>query len=114
MTPNFKRILIIFCRNKPKNTQILQSFVRKTIITEKEQEVFLQSIDSISSQIKRDFSRLNKIEFLKKYGHLRPGTYDILSARYDETPERYFDWDTRINSRTSKKNSEFSFFSLKN
>ena len=89
-------------------TQILQSFVRKTIITEKEQEVFLQSIDSISSQIKRDFSRLNKIEFLKKYGHLRPGTYDILSARYDETPERYFDWDTRINSRTSKKNSEFS------
>jgi phosphohistidine swiveling domain-containing protein len=30
--------------------------------------------------------------FLERYGHLRPGTYDIMSARYDEAPDRYFDW----------------------
>ena len=28
--------------------------------------------------------------FLEKYGHLRPGTYDILSPRYDEAFELYF------------------------
>ena len=27
-----------------------------------------------------------------RYGHLRPGTYDILSPRYDEAPDLYFDW----------------------
>jgi hypothetical protein len=29
-------------------------------------------------------------EFLAIYGHLRPGTYDILSARYDENFQGYF------------------------
>ncbi|MGA8214556.1 MAG: PEP-utilizing enzyme, partial [Candidatus Sulfotelmatobacter sp.] len=32
--------------------------------------------------------------FLARYGHLRPGTYDILSPRYDEAPELYFDWSS--------------------
>jgi phosphohistidine swiveling domain-containing protein len=35
---------------------------------------------------------LPKEEFLARYGHLRPGTYDILSPRYDEAPDLYFDW----------------------
>jgi hypothetical protein len=36
---------------------------------------------------------LDKTTFLARYGHLRPGTYDILSPRYDEAPELYFDWN---------------------
>jgi choline kinase len=28
-------------------------------------------------------------EFLSTYGHLRPGTYDIISPRYDSEPERF-------------------------
>ena len=32
-----------------------------------------------------------KSSFLEKYGHLRPGTYDISSYRYDEKPDLYFD-----------------------
>jgi phosphohistidine swiveling domain-containing protein len=40
-----------------------------------------------------DFSALDRAEFLCRYGHLRPGTYDILSPRYDEDPERYFCWE---------------------
>jgi hypothetical protein len=38
---------------------------------------------------------LDKPTFLARYGHLRPGTYDILSPRYDEAPELYFDWKQR-------------------
>ena len=29
---------------------------------------------------------------MARYGHLRPGTYDILSSRYDESPDLYFNW----------------------
>src|SRR5208283_1588373 len=46
----------------------------------------------VASRIGGDFARLSKAEFLALYGHLRPGTYDILSPRYDEAPDLYFDW----------------------
>jgi phosphohistidine swiveling domain-containing protein len=36
---------------------------------------------------------MTKSDFLARYGHLRPGTYDILSPRYDEAPDLYFNWD---------------------
>jgi hypothetical protein len=34
----------------------------------------------------------------KKYGHLRPGTYDILSPRYDSNPELYFQFFEGVSS----------------
>jgi len=51
-------------------------------------ENFLSSIKTPISQIQNDVEYLNKNkiskkEFLKKYGHLRPGTYDITVSRYD-------------------------------
>jgi len=51
-------------------------------------------VDAIGSRIGRDFAELSKTEFLARYGHLRPGTYDILSPRYDEAPDLYFDWSS--------------------
>jgi hypothetical protein len=56
----------------------------------------MASLDTVGSRLARDFAVLDRDAFLRKYGHLRPGTYDILSPRYDETPERYFDWNTRL------------------
>ena len=47
----------------------------------------------VSGQLARDQATLDKATFLSRYGHLRPGTYDILSPRYDEAPELYFDWE---------------------
>jgi phosphohistidine swiveling domain-containing protein len=38
---------------------------------------------------------LDRATFLARYGHLRPGTYDILLPRYDEAPEQYFDWNQK-------------------
>ena len=35
-------------------------------------------------------SKISQKNFLDKYGHLRPGTYDILSPRYDESFDSYF------------------------
>jgi len=48
----------------------------------------MNSITTTLSKFQDDFedycnNRLSKKEFLDKYGHLRPGTYDIMALRYD-------------------------------
>jgi glutamine kinase len=73
--------------------QFLNSMAAIGIISLKEKFAFLNSLDSVSSVMMDDIATLDKVSFLQKYGHLRPGTYDILSARYDEAVGDYFDWD---------------------
>jgi phosphohistidine swiveling domain-containing protein len=73
-------------------TQMLRSMVTVGVLSAEQLERFMCGIDSVSSGLVRDFRRMEKTAFLSRYGHLRPGTYDILSPRYDETPDRYFDW----------------------
>jgi glutamine kinase len=72
--------------------QLLQSMVRVGVLTANEYERFMASLNTVSSNMQTDLGEGKDI-FLKKYGHLRPGTYDILSPRYDESPDLYFDWD---------------------
>jgi glutamine kinase len=72
--------------------QLLQSFVEVGALSAEEAATFMASVDTVGSRIARDFAQLPKAEFLARYGHLRPGTYDILSPRYDEAPDLYFDW----------------------
>lgn len=71
--------------------QILKSFVVCGILSEADYEAFMGEVDTVSSDMNRDREELSMASFLKKYGHLRPGTYDITSLRYDEAPELYFD-----------------------
>lgn len=54
-----------------------------------EMDGFMKSINTISSQFDSDFEkfsdgRMSTTEFNKKYGHLRSGTYDIRTDRYDK------------------------------
>ena len=53
---------------------------------------------------KTDKKRRKK--FLKKYGHLRPGTYDIMSKRYDE--KNYFNFDKKLNPKILKHQFKFN------
>lgn len=73
--------------------QLLQSLIHVGIISKEEYSLFLNSLNTISTQMSIDFRTKSKAEFLEKYGHLRPGTYDLLSPRYDEEPDTYFAWD---------------------
>lgn len=73
--------------------QILQSLVACEIISRHDYELFMSGVNSVSSGMSVDFREMSKNTFLKKYGHLRPGTYDISSARYDEAPDLYFNWE---------------------
>ncbi|HEX4227856.1 MAG TPA: adenylyl-sulfate kinase [Bryobacteraceae bacterium] len=74
--------------------QLLQSFVDVEVINADEAATFMASVDTVASRIGEDFAQLAKADFLARYGHLRPGTYDILSPRYDEAPDLYFDWSS--------------------
>ena len=72
--------------------QILQSMAACDIITWEDYELFMGGVNTVSSGMSHDFEEMSRSAFLRKYGHLRPGTYDITSLRYDEAPELYFDW----------------------
>lgn len=87
--------------------QMLKSLVNVNIINQAEYDRFMSSLDTVSSRMSRDFRDLSRPKFLEKYGHLRPGTYDILSPRYDEEPERYFDW-SKQSGDVQEGGAEFS------
>ena len=89
------------------SVSLLRSLVAMGVMTQTESDKFINSLDAVSSQLPRDLSNLSREDFLLKYGHLRPGTYDILSSRYDETPDLYFDWD-RINSQGHHQKQKFT------
>lgn len=70
--------------------QMLRSLVAVGIFDEQELAMFMSGIDTVSARMGRDLRTLDRPSFLERYGHLRPGTYDILSPRYDEAPDFYF------------------------
>ncbi|MBS3116243.1 adenylyltransferase/cytidyltransferase family protein [Candidatus Woesearchaeota archaeon] len=70
---------------------ILKSMVKKGIIFQDTYDRFYKSLNTVASEISNDFKKLLRHEiseetFIKKYYHLRPGTYDITSLRYDKNP----------------------------
>ena len=75
--------------------QLLNSLVNVGILTKNDRQKFMESISTVSRKLSKDRVEKKKSEFLEIYGHLRPGSYDILSARYDEAPESYFVWDNK-------------------
>jgi hypothetical protein len=75
--------------------QMLKSLVAVGVFSQADYDAFIGSVSTVSGQLARDRATLDKATFLARYGHLRPGTYDILSPRYDEAPELYFDWNQR-------------------
>lgn len=72
--------------------QLLRSLVTVGVLNSQEYDAFLNGLSTVSGQMTQDLVQLNRTTFLARYGHLRPGTYDILSPRYDEAPDMYFDW----------------------
>jgi len=76
--------------------QMLRSLVTTGVFSRKDYDAFMSSLTTVSGQLGRDRATLDKTTFLSRYGHLRPGTYDILSPRYDEAADQYFDWNQQL------------------
>ena len=70
--------------------ELMLSLVRTKHLSEEQSNLFFASLNTVSKQLSKDRKHLPKSEFLQKYGHLRPGTYDISVPSYDEAPEQYF------------------------
>ncbi|MBI4616304.1 MAG: phosphoenolpyruvate synthase [Planctomycetes bacterium] len=75
--------------------QFLKGFVSTGVFSREEHDAFLGSLETVPNRMGKGVLRLRRgeigrEEFLSSYGHLRPGTYDIRSPRYDEDFDRYF------------------------
>lgn len=81
---------------------MLESFVNRGAWTENDLEEFMESINTVGKCMAHDKAKLNRFNFLSKYGHLRPGTYDINVSRYDS--------DSRLQvERTGFNYSEYKY-----
>lgn len=80
---------------------MLNSLVEIGFFTINEKMEFLNSLQTISKKLSQKVQHLtpeNKQEFLSEFGHLRAGTYNILSPRYDEAFDKYFDFSIANNA----------------
>lgn len=84
---------------------LLKSLVAKQVFSQMDYQSFLGNIDSVYSNMLKDLKVLSKKNFLKKYGHLRPGAYSITSERYDEAPDKYFYPDGKKGNSVKDTNS---------
>jgi len=84
--------------------QMLKSLVACGMLNQTEYGEFMNSLNTVSTRMSHDYASLSRETFLSIYGHLRPGTYDILSARYDEAPDSYFSWE-----KSEKEAANYSF-----
>lgn len=87
--------------------QMLQSLVEEHILTKEDYEHFMKDVNTVSSSMASDYQDMSRQDFLKKYGHLRPGTYDINSRRYDEAFELYFNTGKKEEKNRNVKGENF-------
>ncbi len=75
--------------------QMLRSLVTTGVLSQEELNAFMAGLVTVGSELAHDTQALDRDAFLDKYGHLRPGTYDIRSPRYDMAPDLYGIGQTR-------------------
>lgn len=73
---------------------MLREGVSVGVISQKAMDEFLASVRTVSHELGTDAQKVNSKEmlwreFVEKYGHLRPGTYDITSPSYARSPNKY-------------------------
>ena len=74
----------------------MRSAVRRNGLRQERLDEFKRSIRTITGNIVNEYSQvchgeISREDFLTRYGHLRPGTYEITSLRYDERDDLFHD-----------------------
>jgi len=75
---------------------LLRSCVERRALTAERVAQFKRTLVSVMGDLAGDMSKvldgtLEEGDFYQQYGHLRPGTYDILSLRYDQRDDLFAD-----------------------
>ena len=91
---------------------ILLSLNNRGILAIEDVHSIQSSIHTVASDLVNDMHKyqlgeLSHHDFMNEYGHLRPGTYDILSSRYDQMPDLRLN-DSKIGPEEDIKNYVFS------
>jgi phosphohistidine swiveling domain-containing protein len=71
-------------------TKLIRSLVEADIVTEEELLAFTSRLDTRTSKMVQDQTKMTREEFLSVYGHLRPGTFDITAPNYATAFDLYF------------------------
>ena len=72
----------------------LRSLIRLGVIDQRQMDAFLSTLRTVSTSFSEDVARLKGgtvswDDFLSRYGHLRPGTYEITSPCYADGMQEY-------------------------
>jgi choline kinase/phosphohistidine swiveling domain-containing protein len=75
-------------------TTFLKSLVSTNVLSDNRRLEFLKSFDTVAGVFEKDkhlhaCGKLSLEDIVKKYGHLRPGTYEITTNAYWENPKQY-------------------------
>lgn len=97
---------------------LVNSLVNLGILSQDDLNNFLGNIPTIASEFVNDMSKLQSNpkeydDFMKKYGHLRPGTYDILSMRYDQMKHSIIPDNLLQKEKNLEKKFSFNFEQIK-
>lgn len=84
----------VFARCAFIGNAFLKSLIRRGVLTPAELDRYLQAIPTVASEFVEDLNHYRRgalplRDFLQRYGHLRPGTYDICAYSYAERPDLY-------------------------
>lgn len=76
-------------------TTFLNDYVTIGVLTEEQRQHFLVGVATVTAEFEKDLLKLQNAEismqaFVDRYGHLRPGTYDITVPSYHEDADRFF------------------------
>lgn len=71
-------------------TNIFESLIEKEVLDQELVSSFISSSNTITTDLLFDLSIMSKEDFLDRYGHLRPGTFDILVDNYNQGFDKYF------------------------
>lgn len=88
---------------------ILKSLVKTGYLSDERMLEFQKSIKTVTGEFQDDLrsSEYNKTKILNKYGHLRPGTYDINKMAYWEDPDFFL--SPKKNKNPLRKVRKFKF-----
>jgi glutamine kinase len=92
---------------------LLKSLLNIGCISVTEYDEFLKSIHTVAKEFINDIyllsnKKLSKEIFIDRYGHLRPGTYDISSKSYKDGFHDYIDSNTNSNKPIVVEKYKFS------
>lgn len=97
-------------------SSMMRGLVAKKVITDQQHQKFMNSIETVAGRFVDAMEQvqngsMSQNLFLREYGHLRPGTYDITSYSYGEKPGQYFPSVTAHQQRSVKSTERkpFSF-----